>query len=192
MNEVLESYVPLREETADWDDVLRRARRFPRRRVVFAVAIAVAALAGGPALGVMLTRDRGPQLPAEADTSNVAVLVQPVTRKVLLKAAPWSGHEGFCYATSLALGSEKKAACIARKPQGAALISPLAGYTFDSRVVSARTVLLSGKRMPILVRHMPKLGVTFFYARGRLPILLARVELLDAGGQTLRTVRFKR
>jgi hypothetical protein len=192
MNEWLEQLVPRREERGDWDDVLRRARRFPRRRLVLAVAFAFAALAGGPALGVMLTRDRGPQLPAEADRSRVTVLIQPLTGRILLKAAPWKNHDGFCYAAFFAF-SGKQAGCVAQTPRGAAFLSALAGYTFDGRVVSARATLFSGTRTSILVKRLRGLGVTFFYARGRLPVLarlLWRVELRDAGGHTLRTLRY--
>jgi hypothetical protein len=188
MNEWLEQLVPRHEERGDWDDVLRRAQRFPRRRLVLVAAFAVAALAGGPALGVMLTRDRGPQLPAEADRSRVAVLIQPVSGRMLLQAAPWKNHDGFCYAASFAF-SGRQAGCVARMPRGAAFLSPLAGYTFDRRVVSARAALVSGKRSSILVRRLPGLGVTFFYARSRIPMLLWRVELRDAGGRVLKTVR---
>jgi hypothetical protein len=188
MNEWLEQLVPRHEERGDWEDVLRRARRFPRRRLVLAAAFAVAALAGGPALGVMLTRDRGPQLPAEADRSRVTVLIQPLTGSVLLQAAPWKNHDGFCYAAFFAF-SGRQAGCIARTPRGAAFLSPLAGYTFDGRVVSGRATLVSGRHASILVRRLPGLGVTFFYARGRTPMLLWRVDLRDAGARTLRTLR---
>ena len=189
MNEWLEQLVPRPEERGDWDDVRRRARRLPRRRLVLVAAFAVAALAGGPALGVMLTRDRGPQLPPEADRSRVAVLIQPVSGRILLKAAPWKSHDGFCYAAFFAF-SGRQAGCVAGTPRGAAFLSPLAGYTFDSRVVSARATLVSGRHASILVRRLPGLGVTFFYSRSRLPMLLSRVDLRDAGARTLKTLRF--
>lgn len=187
MNEVLEAYVPSRDETADWDDVLRRARRFPRRRVVFAVAIAVAALAGGPALGVMLTRDRGPQLPAEADKSNVVMITQALTGKVLVQAAPWNGHEGgVCYVILW-----MRSGCA---PRGSAVIvtPPLAGFMFGHRVASGTGVTVAGKRVPLTVRYFPKLDVTFFLTRGRLPHLLREATLYDAQGKVVKRLRLKR
>jgi hypothetical protein len=186
----LDQVVPVDDSPADWEDVLRRARRFPRRRFLLAAALAVAALGGGPALGVMLTRDTAPQLPAGADRSRVALVSQPLTGRMLLKAAPWTDHAGFCYAAYFVF-SGKKSGCVSQTQTGSGFVSPLAGYTFDRRVVSvtAQRSLRRGAR--VVLRRLPDLGVTFFYVRGRLPGLLFRVELHDAAGRTLKTIRFR-
>jgi hypothetical protein len=186
MNDVLEAYVPLREETPDWDDVLRRARPFPRRRVVVAVALAVAALGGGPALGVMLTREHAPKLPAEADRSNVVVITQALTGKVLIQAAPWKGHEGgICYVILW-----MRSGCA---PRGAAVnvTPPLAGFMFGHRIASGTGVTVAGKHVPLTVRYFPKLDVAFFLTRGRLPHLLREATLYDANGKVVKRLRLK-
>jgi hypothetical protein len=81
-----------------WADVLRRAeRRAPRRRLVLVAALVVAALGGGPALGVLLTRPGTPQLPRDQITGSVATIVDPHTGVTLVEWARWKGHQGVCY-----------------------------------------------------------------------------------------------
>jgi hypothetical protein len=185
MNEWLEELVPRGDEQGNWDDVLRRARPLPRRRLVFVVAVAVAALVVAPALGVLLTRDGGPRLPREADRSNVVVIVQPLSGRIVVQAAPWKGHDGICY---LLLGM--RAGCA---PRGTVVFTPaFVGFTFDRRVVSGTGVTLAGKRVPLVVRHFEKLGVTFFFTRGRLPRLLREATLLAANGKVVAHLRVKR
>jgi len=188
MNEWLEELVPRRDERDNWDDVLRRARPRRRRRLVFAVALVIAALAVAPALGVLLTRDGGPRLPREADRSNVVVIVQPVTGRVVVQAAPWKGHDGICYLVLLT-----RAGCAPRSARKTVVLTPpLAGYTFDRRVVSGSAVTLAGKRVPLVVRRFEKLDVTFFLTRGRLPRFLREATLFEADGKAVAHFLFKR
>ena len=179
MNEMLERLVPRFDEPGDWGDVLRRARgRRAPRRLVLVAAVVGAALVVGPALGVLLTRHSTPRLPAEADKRNVVVIAQPFTGHILIEAAPWKGHDGICYVLLF-----KRAGCVPRTPHGAVVVTPpIAGYTFDDRVVSGTAVTLTGKRVPLQVEHFPKLRVTFFLRRGRLPGLFKEATLRDADG----------
>lgn len=145
-----------------WDDVRRRARsRLPRRRLVLATAICVAALAGGPALGVLLTRSAGPRLPQAADRSHVSVALDPRTGRVLLQVAPWRRHDGICY---LFVG--RSDGCSARSPRGGGFtFGPPGGYTFDPRVASVTGVLANGDRVRLeLHRFGGRLDVTCFTA----------------------------
>ena len=185
MNELLEELVPPILGDGDWNDVLRRARPLPRRRLVFATALLVGVLAVGPALGFLLTRDGAPRLPPEADRSNVVVIVQPLSGRIVVQAAPWKGHDGICY---LLLGI--RAGCARRGT--VVLTPPLVGFTFDRRVVSGTAVTFAGKRVPLVVRHFEKLGVTFFLTRGRLPRLVREATLLDANGKVVAHLRVKR
>jgi hypothetical protein len=182
MNELLDTIVPPFDEPADWDDVLRRARaRRAPRRLVLAAAVVGAVLVVGPALGVLLTRDTTPRLPAGADKRNVVVVVQPLTGRILVQAAPWKGHDGICY-----LMLSERAGCVPRTPRATlVLTSPITGYTFDERVVSGTALTLAGKRVPLQLAHFPKLDVTFFFRRGRLPLLFKEVALRDAAGHVV-------
>jgi hypothetical protein len=189
MNEtqLLDELVGAFDEPADWDDVLRRAgtRELPRRRLVLTAAVVVAALVVGPALGVLLTRDRSPQLPSGADRSRIAVVVSPVTRRVLLKVAPWKGHDGFCYLVVAA-----RAGCVPRAPKTVVLKPPLFGWSFDRRIVSGEATTLSGAHIPLTVMHFGgRIDATFFLGRGRLPRLLRSVTLRDARGRVVVRIR---
>lgn len=188
MNETLEALVPPFDEPGDWNDVLRRARvRRAPRRLVLAVAVLAAVLAVGPALGVLLTRHSTPRLPAAADKRNVVVIVQPLTGRILVQAAPWKGHDGICYVLL-----RKRAGCAPRTLHGAAVVTPpIAGYTFDERVVSGAAVTLTGKSVPLEVEHFPKLRVTFFLRRGRLPGFFREATLRDAGGRVVARYALK-
>lgn len=181
--QLLEELVPNDERPADWDDVLRRAgRRRPRRRLAVAVVAVGATLLVAPALAVLLRHDRGPQLPDAADRSRVSVIVMPGTGRVLAKLAPWRNHDGICFAAILG-----RSGCAS---SGSAFMSLNAGYTFDRRVVSGTAVRLgSGRRMPLALTRFPKLGVSVFYARRDALRLLWRVELRDAAGHVLHTIR---
>jgi hypothetical protein len=186
--QLLDELVRPFDEPADWDDVLRRAgtRRLPRRRLVLTAAVIVSALVVGPALGVLLTRDRGPQLPAGADRSGIAVVLSPVTRRVLLEVAPWKGHDGFCY-----LVVPVRAGCVPRAHNTVVLKPPLFGWSFDKRIVSGEATTLSGAHIPLTVTHFGgRIDATFFLARSRLvPRLLRTVTLRDARGRVV--VRFR-
>jgi hypothetical protein len=188
MIELLDELVPPFAGTGDWDDVLRRAGRRSRRPVLLAAAVfAVAAIVVGPALGVLLTRHATPRLPKEADKTNVVVMMNPVTGRILVQAAPWKGHDGICYVLLF-----KRAACVPRTARGTEVVTPpIAGYTFDSRVVAGTAVTPSGKHVPLQVTHFPKLGVTFFLRRGRLPAFFARATLTDASGKVVARYAFK-
>jgi hypothetical protein len=67
---------------------------------------------------------------------------------------------------------------------------PLLGWTFDDRVVSGTAETLAGKRVQLVVRHFGgRMDVTFFLTRGRLPFLVRHVELRDARGKVVATLR---
>ncbi|MGZ4334958.1 MAG: hypothetical protein ACXVRJ_11900 [Gaiellaceae bacterium] len=180
MNGLLDELVPVFEHPGDWGDVLRRAhvRRAPRRLVLVG-AVAAAALVVGPALGVLLTRHPAPQLPAGADRKNVVVIVQPLTGRVLAQAAPWKGHSGMCYVLLA-----REAGCVPRTPHGAFVATrPVVGYTFDKRAVSGTAVTVTGKHVPLRLERFPKLHVTFFLRRSRLPEFFTKATLRDANGR---------
>ena len=81
-----------------WADVLHRAeRRAPKRRFVVLAVVVVAALGGGPALGVLLTRPGRPHLPADRITGPVSTIVDPRTGVMLVEWARWKGHDGVCF-----------------------------------------------------------------------------------------------
>lgn len=185
MNEaqLLDELVGRFDEPADWEDVLRRvgARRFPRRRLAVTVAVVVAALVVGPALGVLLTRGRSPGLPAGADRSRVAIVLAPVTRRVLLEVAPWKEHDGFCY-----LVLRVRAGCVPRSRRTVVLKPPLFGWTFDPRVVSGEATTFGGAHVPLTVTHFGgRIDATFFLVRDRLPRFLRSVTLRDARGHVV-------
>jgi hypothetical protein len=186
-SQLLEELVPHFDEPADWNDVLRRsrARRLPRRRLALTAAVVAAALVVGPALGVLLTRDRSPQLPPGADRSRIAVVISPVTGRVLLKVAPWKGHQGFCY-----LLVPLRGACVSRSRETVLARPPLFGWTFDPRVVSARATTLGGKQIALRVEHFGgRIDATFFLAGDRFPRMLRGVTLRDARGRVVVKVR---
>jgi hypothetical protein len=148
---------------------------------VLAAAVAGAALVVGPALGVLLTRHSTPHLPAGADKRHVVVIVQPATGRILVQAAPWKGHDGICYVLLF-----KRAGCVSRTPRGTLVMTPpIAGYTFDDRVASGTAVTLTGKRVPLQVERFPRLRVTFFLRRGRLPGFFKQATLRDGRGHVV-------
>ena len=188
MNEpdLLEAYVPpFDSEPEDWDDVVRRARpRLPRRRLVLVAAVLAAALAGGPALGVLLLRDRGPQLPSGADKSRVVVALYPrASGRMFVALAPWKGHDGVCI---LFVG--RSAGCWHRTARGTmALMSASAewGYTFDRRATGAAALLLSGRRVPLAFTRFPSLGIAVFASTKPIHGDVQAVLVLAAGGRAL-------
>ncbi|HEY1366549.1 MAG TPA: hypothetical protein VGF23_05525 [Gaiellaceae bacterium] len=177
------------DEPPDWDDVLRRARPARRRRFVLVVAIAAAALAAAPAVAVLLTRSSGPQLPSGADRSRVFVVVQPRTGRVLVKAAPWKGHDGFCYVLDQLSG------CASRHGRGSVLLTShgrAVGYTFDDRVASAEVDYRAGRKAGIPFRRLPApIGAGFFVGRRVLPGTQALV-LRDRSGAVVTRFRLSR
>jgi hypothetical protein len=187
MNEILDELVPPFGEPGDWDDVLRRAGRRRVRPIVLAAVVALAAVAVAPTLAGLLRHD-GVGLPAEADRSNVAVVLAPLNRKVILEAAPWKGHDGFCYEVM-----HLRAGCVPRKTFGAVITKPpLFGWTFDDRVRSGVATLPGGRRVPLTIKHFGgRMDVTLFIVRGRVPIphLLKSVVLRDANGKVVLRLR---
>jgi hypothetical protein len=184
MNEslLLDEVVPPFDAPADWDDVLRRARRGSRRRLALVATIVAVVVAGSAIAGVLLTRDARASLPPGADRSNVVVIVQPLTRRVLIQAAPWKRHDGICYVVLW-----RHAACVLRRARRTVLFSPpLVGYTFDVRVAGARGVTLGGRHVRLVLRRVDgKLNVTFFFVRARIPLMLRNVTFLDRHGQVI-------
>jgi len=175
-----------------WEDVLRRARRRPpRRRLVFAAVVAVAALGGAPALGVLLTRAPGARLPKAADRSNVAVAVQPVTGRVLVEVAPWKGRDGICYVIK-----GQTDGCSIRSRRGAMFnAKPPSGYTFDARVASVIAIVDDDDGERVRLRLYPfrtRLGVTFFVAPRFIHRAARTFELRDASGRVLSRMRLPR
>ena len=188
MEELLDRQVPPFDEPGDWDDVLRRAkqRRRPRRRLLAIAVAVVAAFIVAPALAVLL-RDRGVQLPSAADRSNVAVIVQPKTGRVLVEVAPWKGHEGFCY-----LALRVRAGCVPRFGQTTILWPPLFGWSFDRRVRSGTATTIGGKGVPLTVQYFGgRIDATLFLVRDRLPRLLRSVVLRDAAGHVVGRFRVR-
>jgi hypothetical protein len=187
MDELLDRQVPRFDEPGDWDDVLRRAkrRRRPRGRLLAVVAAILAALIVAPALAVLL-RDGGVQLPSAADRSNVVIIMQPKTGRVLLEAAPWKGHDGFCY-----LVLRVRAGCVPHKARGTVVLTPpLFGWTFDPRVRSGTATTFGGKHVPLTVQHFGgRIDATIFLVRDRLPRLLREVVLRDAQGRVVARVK---
>ncbi len=186
MDGLLDRHMPRFDEPGDWNDVLERARRRrrPRGRLLVIAAATFAVLVVAPALAVVL-RDRGVHLPSEADRSNVVVILQPRTGRVLLEAAPWRGHDGFCY-----LVLRVRAGCVPRKSSGVVLLTPpLFGWSFDPRVRTGTATTFDGKHIPLTVQHFGgKIDATFFLVRDRLPRLLREVVLRDAQGRVVARI----
>jgi hypothetical protein len=182
--EALDEYVPLRAETPEWEDVLRRARRRRPPRLLVAVAVAIAVFGGAPALAVVLLHDGKPGLPSGADRSNVAVVLQPRTGRVVLEVAPWKGHDGFCYFAYFA-----RSGCVPRSKRTVVTAPPIFGWTFDPRVVSGTATTFGGKRVQLLVRRFGgRVNATFFLA-GRPFALLRNIVLRDGDGHALIRLR---
>jgi hypothetical protein len=184
MDELLDRQVPRFDEPGDWDDVLRRAkkRRLPRRRLLAVTVAVVAACAVAPAVAVLLRDHKG--LPSGADRSNVAVVLQPRTGRVLLMVAPWKGHDGFCYFAFF-----NRAGCVPRSSQTVVMRPPTFGWTFDSRIRSGTTTTLSGRQVHLLVRHFGgRINATFFLVANRLSFL-RQVVLRDADGHVIARIR---
>ncbi len=181
--QVLDELVPLHDERPDWDDVLRRARRGgPRTRILSAVAVAVCVFGVAPALAVVLLRGGPARLPSGADRSHVAVVMEPATGRVLLEAAPWKGHDGFCY-----VALSERAGCVPRKRRGTVLLyPPLFGWSFDPGVRSGTVTVRAGKRVPLRVVHFGgRIDVTLFVLRGRLPVAYRSVTLRNEDGTAI-------
>ena len=182
--EALDEYVPLWIETPEWEDVLRRARHRRSPRLLVAVAVAIAVFGGAPALAVVLLRDSKPRLPSAADRSNVAVMLQPRTGRIVLEVAPWKGHDGFCYFAYFA-----RSGCVPRSHQTVVSAPPVFGWTFDPRVVSATATTFGGKHVQLLVRRFRgRVNATFFLA-GRPFALLHNIVLRDRDGHVVVRLR---
>lgn len=170
MNEVhvLDVYVaPFDGEPADWEDVVRRARRrrpHGWRLLVVAVSL-LGLLAVAPALGVLLG-GHAPALPDGADRSRVLAIVDPRSG-AQVQVAPWEGHEGVCY---LFVGLQ--AGCAARSAHGgitgtSTVFSRGAahgrtliwGFTFDGRAATLRLELVrNGIHAGIQTIRLHRLG----------------------------------
>ena len=109
--------------------------------------------------------------------------MQPKTGRVLLEAAPWKGHDGFCY-----LVLRARAGCVRRTGQTVILTPPLFGWTFDRRVRSGTATTIGGKGVPLTVQHFGgRIGATFFLIRDRLPRLLRERRVARRRGARRRT-----
>jgi hypothetical protein len=180
----LDEYVPLHVESPAWEDVLRRARRRRSPRFLVAVAVALAVLGGAPALAVVLLHDAKPGLPSGADRSNVAVMLQPHTGRVILEVAPWKGHDGFCYFAYFS-----RSGCVPRSRQTVVTAPPLFGWTFDSRVAEASATTFGGKHVQLLVRRFGgRINATFFFEAKRYA-LLRNIVLRDRHGHAILRLR---
>jgi hypothetical protein len=187
MDEVLDRQVPRIDEPGDWNDVLRRAKqhRRPRRRLLVATAAVIAAFVVAPALAVLL-RDGAAHLPSSADRSNVVVILQPATGRILIEVAPWKDHDGFCY-----LVLQARAGCVPRKARGTVVMwPPLFGWSFDRRVRSGTATTIAGKHVRLTVQHFGgRVDATLFLIRDRLPRTLRNVVLRDAAGSVVARLR---
>jgi hypothetical protein len=183
MEDVLDRHVPRIDEPGDWNDVLRRAKqqRRPRRRLLAIAAAVLAAFIVAPALAVLL-RDRAVHLPGGADHSNVIVIMQPKTGRVLIQVAPWKAHNGFCYVVL-----QLRAGCVPRKVRGTTvLLPPFFGWTFDRRVRTGTATTLGGKRITLTVQHFGgRIDATLFLVRDWPPRMLRHVVLRDAQGRVV-------
>lgn len=183
IDDLLDAHVPPLEQLPDWEEVRRRARRGRGRHAAVAAVVAVAALGGGPALGVVLLQSSPPGLPKGADASAALAVLQPHTGRVILEAAPWKGHDGICY-----LIERRTSGCTTRSRHGSGFFAdPPAGYTFDPRVASVAAVLTGGRAIALDVHRVGgNLQVTFFTS----PSGVARAFILrDARGVVLSRVR---
>ena len=187
MDDVLERLVPRIDEPADWSDVLRRAKqhRRPRRRLLAVAAVVLAAFVVAPALAVML-RDRGVHLPSGADRSNIIVVMQPRTGRMLIEVAPWKGHNGFCY-----LVLQLRAGCVPHKARGTTvLLPPLFGWTFDRRVRTGTATTLAGKHIRLTVEYFGgHVDATLFLVRDWPPRMLRNVVLRDGQGRVVARIK---
>jgi hypothetical protein len=111
------------------------------------------------------------QLPRGADLANVAVVLQPQTGKMLLKVAPWKGHDGICY-----VAVQKLAGCMRDRGQTVAFGPPPLVLTFDPRVVAAA----HGR-----VERFRRLGVGFVLPPAGVRVL----GLLDRDGRQVVRIR---
>jgi hypothetical protein len=182
--EALDEYVPLHAETPAWEDVLRRARRRRSSRFAAAVAVALAVFGGAPALAVVLLHGTKPGLPSGADRSNVAIMLQPQTGRIVLEVAPWKGHDGFCYFAYI-----NRSGCVPRSKQTVVSAPPLFGWTFDSRVAEASATTFGGKHVQLLVRRFSgRINATFFFEPKRFA-LLRNIVLRDRHGHVVVRLR---
>ena len=182
--EALDEYVPLRMETPAWDDVLRRARTRRSPRFLVAVGVALAVFGGAPALAVVLLHDAKPGLPSGADRSNVAIMLEPHTGRIVLEVAPWKGHDGFCYFAFF-----NRSGCVPRSHQTVVMAPPMFGWTFDPRVVEATATTFGGKPVNLLVRQFRgRINATFFFEAKRFA-LLRNFVLRDRHGHVIVRLR---
>ena len=172
----------IEELDAGWNDVLQRAQRRPRPRLVVALAVGTAALVGGgSAAGVLLARSPAPKLPKAADRSNVAVVLDPVTGRVVVQAARWKRHDGVCY-----LFPGYSSGCSTRSKHGAMYnATPPTGFTFDARVASVTAVVEGGQVAHLRLHTIPRLGVTFFTAPRFIRGTARSFTLRDAAGHVI-------
>lgn len=172
--ELLDRANPPVREPGDWADVLGRAGARTRRRPLVAplalaaalvLAVAVPALGFGGRLASLISREepRRPafRLPRAADTTRVAVVVDPATGRVLLKAAPMRRADGICVVFVSGDG-----VCSRRSPRGGyAGFGRPAGFTFDRRAASAEAVTRSGRVALRFARIGGRIDAAFFVAR---------------------------
>jgi hypothetical protein len=135
-------------------------------------------------LAVVLLHDAKPGLPSEADHTNVAVMLQPQTGRIVLEVAPWKGHDGFCYFAYF-----NRSGCVPRSRQTVVTAPPVFGWTFDRRVAEASATTFDGKRVQLLVRRFSgRINATFFFEAKRFA-LLRNIVLRDKHGRMIVRLR---
>jgi hypothetical protein len=145
-----------------WEDVLRRAQRRPRRRLVLAAVLAAGFAGGGSALGVALTQNASAlRLPMDqVGGTTVTYVIDPHTRGTVIAVARWKRHDGVCF-----LVPKVRAGCL-RGGRALPLVPP----------------------PPLLLRGRKRHGTWLLVVRNR----ATTVEVVDGKGRVVVRVRVGR